>query len=82
MPPNQTAPNFTINNLSGLFTMAGITQIQVDTSSGTNFDGVNDVASLTAGNIVSVRGVLFGPGGSPVLVAKKVRERGSDQASN
>jgi hypothetical protein len=73
-----SAPNFTINNLSGLFTMAGITQIQVDTSSGTNFDGVNGVASLTAGKIVSDRGLLFGRAGSPVLFAKKVRERGSD----
>jgi hypothetical protein len=69
------APNFVVNNLPSLFTSAGVTQIQVQTSSETDFDNVQGVSSLAAGNIVSLRGLLFKNIPDPILVAKKVRRR-------
>ena len=69
-------PNFTVNNLPALFTTAGITSIQVQTSDKTDFHGVSDVSGLADGNTVSLRGLLFNNGANPpVLVAKKVRKR-------
>jgi hypothetical protein len=69
-------PNFTVNNLPSLFTSAGITSIQVQTSDKTDFHGVSGVSGLADGNTVSLRGLLFSNGANPpVLVAKKVRKR-------
>lgn len=69
-------PNFTVSSLPSLFTNAGITSIQVDTSSRTRFIGVSDLSGLADGNTVSLRGLLFNNGANPpVLVAKKVRKR-------
>jgi hypothetical protein len=69
-------PNFTVSGLPSLFTNAGITSIQVDTSDQTNFVGVSGVNGLADGNTVSLRGLLFSNGANPpVLVAKKVRKR-------
>ena len=69
-------PNFTVNNLPSLFTTAGITSIQVQTSDKTDFHGVSGVSGLADGNTVSLRGLLFANGANPpVLVAKKVRKR-------
>jgi hypothetical protein len=69
-------PNFTVNNLPSLFTSAGITSIQVQTSDKTDFHGVSGVGGLADGNTVSLRGLLFSNGANPpVLVAKKVRKR-------
>ncbi len=69
------APNFTVNNLSSLFTSAGISQIQVQTSSSTEFEDVSGVSALAAGNMVSLRGLLFKSSPDPVLIASKVRKR-------
>jgi hypothetical protein len=69
------APNFAVNNLPGLFTSNGINQVQVVVSSGTEFEGVSGGSSLTAGNNVVLRGLLFKTAGDPILVAKKVRKR-------
>jgi hypothetical protein len=69
------APNFAVNNLPGLFTSNGINQVQVVVSSGTEFEGVSGSSSLTAGNSVVLRGLLFKTAGDPILVAKKVRKR-------
>ena len=69
-----TPPNFMVGNLPALFTGAGITTIQVDTSSATDFDNVAGVSGLADTSTVSVRGLLFS-GNPPVLVAKKVRKR-------
>jgi hypothetical protein len=66
---------FTLTNLPGLFTSNGIMQIQVQTSSQTDFDGVSGIGGLASGNTVSVRGPLFQTTGTPVLVAEKVRKR-------
>jgi predicted component of type VI protein secretion system len=71
-----TPPTFMLGNLPSLFTGAGITSIQVDTSSETDFDNVAGVSGLADTDLVSVRGLLFNNGANPpVLVAKKVRKR-------
>ena len=69
------APNFVVNNLPALFTGNGINQVQVVVSSGTEFEGIAGGSSLTAGNSVVLRGLLFKTAGDPILVAKKVRKR-------
>jgi len=66
--------NFAVNNLPALFTSNGINQVQVVVSSGTEFEGVSGGSSLTAGNNVVLRGLLFKTAGDPILVAKKVRK--------
>ncbi len=76
--------NFIVNNnLPPLFAAATptpINQIQVNTSSKTEFEGVSGVGSLTAGATVSVEGLLFNTTGNaanpvPVLIAERVRKR-------
>jgi hypothetical protein len=67
--------NFNVGGLPGLFTAAGITQIQVQTSSQTNFENVSGVSSLADGSTVSLRGFLFISTPNPVLIADKVRKR-------
>ena len=69
------APNFAVNNLPALFTSNGINQVQVVVSSGMEFEGVSGGSSLTVGNNVVLRGLLFKTAGDPILVAKKVRKR-------
>ncbi len=68
------APNFAVNNLPALFTSNGINQVQIVVSSGTEFEGVSGGSSLTVGNNVVLRGLLFKTAGDPILVAKKVRK--------
>src|SRR6266852_5142660 len=69
-------PNFTVGSLPALFTSAGITSIQVQTSSATQFEGVTSVSGLADTNTVSLRGLLFKNGANPpVLIARKVRKR-------
>jgi len=71
-----TPPNFMVGSLPSLFTGAGITSIQVQTSSATDFDNVTGVSGLADKDTVSLRGLLFNNGANPpVLVAKKVRKR-------
>jgi len=67
--------SFTVNSLPSLFTAAGIAEIQVQSSSSTEFENVSGVGSLMAGNTVSLRGLLFRTSASPTLAAKKVRKR-------
>jgi len=67
--------NFSVGALSGIFTSAGVTSIQVQTSSSTNFENVSGASGLADGNIVSSRGLLFASAPSPVLIADKVRKR-------
>lgn len=67
--------NFNVGGLPGLFIAAGITQIQVQTSSQTNFENVSGVSSLADGSTVSLRGLLFISTPNPVLIADKVRKR-------
>jgi len=70
-------PNFTVNNLSSLFTSAGVSEIQVQTSSQTEFENVSGLSALAVGNTVSLRGLLFKSSPDPVLIASKVRKRQS-----
>jgi hypothetical protein len=67
--------NFNVGGLPGLFTSAGISQIQVQTSSQTNFDNVSGVSGLADGSTVSLRGLLLKSTPNPVLIADKARKR-------
>lgn len=67
--------NLNIANLPGLFAANGITLIQVQTSSKTNFEDANGLSSLVDGTDVSVRGLLFSSNPDPVFIADKVRKR-------
>lgn len=75
----QLPNDFTVDNLSELFTSAtpSITQIQVKTiPSETDFENVSGVSALTVGQSVSLRGLLFkGTPPSATLIADKVRAR-------
>lgn len=68
---------FTVGNLPAYFTNASptITQIDVQTSPGTQFEGVTDAAGLNVGDSVSVRGLLFKTSANPLLVADSVYKR-------
>jgi hypothetical protein len=69
-------PNFNLTNLPGLLTGSGITSVQVQTSSKTNFQGVAGVNALVDQDRVSLRGLLFKNGASAAqLIADKVRKR-------
>ena len=72
-PTNGT---FSLTNLSPLFTGATppITMISVVTLSDMNFEDVSGFGSLTAGSLVSVRGLLFNTPGTPTLVTRTMRE--------
>jgi uncharacterized protein DUF5666 len=67
--------NFNVGSLPGLFTGAGISLIQVQTSSQTNFENVLAGSGLADGNTVSLRGLLFAGTANPALIADKVRKR-------
>src|SRR5260370_40617881 len=75
VPSVNNAPNFAVTNLPALFTSNGINQVQVVVSSGTEFEAISGGSSLTAGNSVVLRGLLFKTTADPILVAKKVRKR-------
>lgn len=68
-------PNFILGSLPGLFTGAGITQIQVDAVTGTVFDNVTGVGALSSGQTVSVSALLFNTATQPTAVADEVRLR-------
>lgn len=70
-----TGNNFNVGSLPGLFTTAGVSVIQVQTSSQTNFENVAGVSGLADGSIVSLRGLLFLGTPNPTLIADKVRKR-------
>jgi len=67
--------NFNVGGLPGLFTAAGISQIQVQTSSQTDFENISGVSGLADGSTVSLRGLLFLSTPNPVMIADKVRKR-------
>ena len=70
-----TPPNFTLNGLPPLFTGAGITLIQVDAVTGTDFENISGVGALTSGQTVSVSGLLFNTPTQPTLIAEEVKLR-------
>ena len=67
--------NFNVGSLPGVFTANGVTLIQVQTSSSTEFENVASASGLADGNTVSLRGLLFVSAPNPVLIADKVRKR-------
>ncbi len=67
--------NFNVGSLPGIFTANGVTLIQVQTSSNTNFENTTGASALADGNTVSLRGLLFVNAPNPVLIADKVRKR-------
>jgi hypothetical protein len=74
-------PNFTVDNLPGLFTSMGVSSILVQTSSQTNFqasggNGGGGLGSLADQSQVSLRGLLFkNVANPPTLIVDKVRKR-------
>ncbi len=64
---------FVLGNLPSLFTSAGITSIQVTTSSATEFEDISGASALAAGQNLAVQGFLFNSTTPPTLVATKVR---------
>lgn len=71
---------FTLGMLPSPFTNAGITSIQVDVLSNTQFETEEDqmtsgLGSFTTGNTVSVRGLLFNTMTTPTIVAEKIVSR-------
>jgi len=72
-----SSPSFTLNGLPPLLTGATppITEIQVDTQTGTNFENITGVSALADGDTVSVGGLLFNTASTPTLVAERVMQR-------
>jgi Domain of unknown function (DUF5666)/Domain of unknown function (DUF4382) len=71
------SPSFTLDMLPPLFTGATppITQIDVDTVAGTNFENITGVGALADGDTVSVGGLLFNTQTTPTLIAERVLQR-------
>jgi Domain of unknown function (DUF4382)/Domain of unknown function (DUF5666) len=66
-------PNFILGMLDSFFTMNGVTSIQVDVLSTTQFENdTTGLGGLSTGNNVSVGGLLFNTGTTPTIVAEKV----------
>jgi hypothetical protein len=75
-----TGNNFNVNGLPSLFTsqIPAINTIGVQTVPGqTEFEGFTpaSIAGVAAGNLVSIRGLLFKTAGNPTVVASKLRKR-------
>src|SRR6266478_1272558 len=77
---NTTTGTFTLTGLSSLFTGASptITTINVVTLSDMRFEDFSGLSSLTPGNTVSVRGLLFNTPGTPTLVTRTMRGHTED----
>jgi Domain of unknown function (DUF4382)/Domain of unknown function (DUF5666) len=69
------ATTFTVNNLPGVFSTAGITAMKIATSTQTTFEGVTGAPALNVGDTVSVRGPMFMASGIATIVASKVERR-------
>ncbi|HXX19897.1 MAG TPA: DUF5666 domain-containing protein [Candidatus Acidoferrum sp.] len=67
-------PSFTLQELPALFTSAtpAITELDVETVAGTNFENVSGVSALAGGDKVSVGGLLFNTASVPTVVAERV----------
>jgi hypothetical protein len=83
---DSTDQSFDINGLNGQFTGNNISDVTVDTGTGTAFTGgtMNNFTGLAAGNTVNVGGLLFNSpteGGAPVLVGGQVGVTGTTAAA-
>ncbi len=77
---NTTTGTFTLTGLSSLFTGAtpSIKTVNVVTLSQMSFEDFSGLSSLTPGNTVSVKGLLFNTPGTPTLVTRTMREHTED----
>ncbi len=77
---NTSTGTFTLTGLSSLFTgaMPPITTINVVTLSDMRFEDFSGLSSLTPGNTVSVKGLLFNTPGTPTLVTRTMRGHTED----
>jgi hypothetical protein len=77
---NTTTGTFTLTGLSPLFmgSMPPITTINVVTLSQMSFEDFSGLGSLTPGNTVSVKGLLFNTPGTPTLVTRTMRQHTED----
>jgi len=77
---NMPTVTFTLTGLSPLFTGATppINTINVLTLSDMDFMDSNGMNSVTVGNTISVRGLLFNTAGTPTLVTRAIREHQDD----
>jgi hypothetical protein len=69
------ATTFTMNNLPGMFTAAGISAMKVTTFGQTEFDGVSGPSAMNVGDTVIVRGPLFAANGTSTMIAARVQKR-------
>ena len=69
------ANTFIVNNLSGMFTSAGVSSMKISTSLKSDFANVSGVSALNAGDTVSMRGPIFVASGVPTMIASKVQKR-------
>jgi hypothetical protein len=73
--------------LPSFFTNAGLTSIQVDVLSNTQFETEEDqmmsgLSSFKTGDMVSVRGLLFNTMTTPTMVAEKVVSRSTSSGGS
>jgi Domain of unknown function (DUF5666)/Domain of unknown function (DUF4382) len=70
-------PSFLLSQLPPLFTGAtpAITEIDVETVTGTNFENISGVSALSGGDAVSVGGLLFNTATTPTMIAERVMQR-------
>jgi hypothetical protein len=69
------AVTFTMQSLPGLMGMAGFSTMTVSTSAQTMFENVSNVAAMTMGDTISVRGPMFLANGTPTIACAKVFKR-------
>ena len=77
---NTSTGTFTLTGLSSLLTgaMPPITTINVATLSRMNFEDFSGLSSLSPGNTVTVKGLLFNTPGTPTLVTRTMRQHTED----
>jgi hypothetical protein len=75
-----TTGTFPLTGLSPVFTGAtpSITTINVVTLSQMSFEDFSGLNSLTPGNTVTVKGLLFNTPGTPTLVTRTMRQHTED----
>jgi hypothetical protein len=79
---------FTLASLPMFFTNAGISSIQVDSLSTTQFETEEDqsmvsgLSSLKTGDTISVRGLLFNTMTTPTMLGEKVVNRSMSSGSS
>jgi hypothetical protein len=71
----RNADTFTLQGLPGMMGSAGFSTMTVNTSGQTMFENVANLAAMSMGNTVSVRGQMFKANGAPTIVSSRVMKR-------